>query len=380
MEFLPKEIIHLEILPWIPAKSLIRFKCVSKEWYRLINGLTFINLHRKRTLESPTLDDMILVVPHCLDVRVYARFDSVPQTRNNGTLLNKGPAVVVGCCNGLICLELAHSRFVLVDPLSKKSTDYALIPRLDTYIVSREYGFGYDDVGHVYKIVNIRTCLQGLQERVHVVNVFSTGTHNWEVVNDFPSWLTKLFCPGVSINNKLHWIANNNTDHEHGCIVTLDLHSQVFGEMSIPTINGYPSGGCDLMVTGKFIYLYMQVREQDMLVDSFAELWVMKEYGVTKSWTKLHGFSHRDFPNWWSRKWLIAFKPKEQAMLTTCFHKPTWYNLHDNSTTKLDVLDIRYNHTDTRHAKPWVCVQTLASTTLFQTSTPTSSRLHRSIT
>ncbi|KAH7569033.1 hypothetical protein ACOSP7_012208 [Xanthoceras sorbifolium] len=47
-QFLPHEIIF-EILSWLPAESLLRFKCVCKEWYYLIQDRDFIKKHLSRT-------------------------------------------------------------------------------------------------------------------------------------------------------------------------------------------------------------------------------------------------------------------------------------------------------------------------------------------
>ncbi|KAK2644260.1 hypothetical protein Ddye_019455 [Dipteronia dyeriana] len=46
--FFPNEIIF-EILSWLPAEYLLKFKCVCKEWYYLIQDSNFIKVHFSRT-------------------------------------------------------------------------------------------------------------------------------------------------------------------------------------------------------------------------------------------------------------------------------------------------------------------------------------------
>ncbi|KAG5603638.1 hypothetical protein H5410_025130 [Solanum commersonii] len=51
-----------EILTWLPAKSLMRFNCVSKSWNSLIRyDLNFVNLHiaRSRYIPSPSHPPLI---------------------------------------------------------------------------------------------------------------------------------------------------------------------------------------------------------------------------------------------------------------------------------------------------------------------------------
>ncbi|KAI3923161.1 hypothetical protein MKW92_017465 [Papaver armeniacum] len=54
--FSPNDDITIEILSRLPAKSLMRFKCVCKNWFSLIqNDTTFINLHFERSKAQPRL-------------------------------------------------------------------------------------------------------------------------------------------------------------------------------------------------------------------------------------------------------------------------------------------------------------------------------------
>ncbi|WVY91561.1 hypothetical protein V8G54_037075 [Vigna mungo] len=48
-ELLSNELIT-EILSWLPAKSLMRFTCVSKTWNSLIINSYFVKLHHKRSI------------------------------------------------------------------------------------------------------------------------------------------------------------------------------------------------------------------------------------------------------------------------------------------------------------------------------------------
>ncbi|RHN59202.1 putative F-box domain-containing protein [Medicago truncatula] len=51
--YLPRELI-IQILMWLPVKSLIRFKCVCKLWFSLISDPHFANSHFQLTAAANT--------------------------------------------------------------------------------------------------------------------------------------------------------------------------------------------------------------------------------------------------------------------------------------------------------------------------------------
>ncbi|XP_074304733.1 F-box protein CPR1-like [Silene latifolia] len=362
-----EDIIYNNILPRLPAKSLLRFKCVSKIWYDLINSSDFINLQHKRTLVSPTSDDTILVVPSFYNVSSYTYFDATQPT-NNRKLLPHAPApvIIVGCCNGLICLRFERGCLGLCDPLNNWGDCRIIPPRIDIITTnstnSHGYGFGYDYVSRVYKIVNIES--SPFFNRVYVL---SSGIGFWQEVWGGVPIHTAAFGAGVSTNNKLHWILRYSDCY----IVSFDLHTEVFGKISIPSTSkdNYPWTGCDMIVSDGLLYLHMP-NNKDGIVDFIAEIWVMKEYGVADSWTKLHSYPPGAFRYRGWHIWLIDFK-LGRVLLANYFHtvrttvEPFWYDLQDTSTTKVDVPYIRR----IREGKPWVCVSSLISTPHLQSFT-----------
>ncbi|GLT69569.1 hypothetical protein SLA2020_417100 [Shorea laevis] len=66
MSTLPPEFIE-EILTELPVKSLVRFLCVSKSCYALINDPDFIKKHLKRSIE--TNRERTLIVQDCERLR-----------------------------------------------------------------------------------------------------------------------------------------------------------------------------------------------------------------------------------------------------------------------------------------------------------------------
>nr|GMD33331.1 putative F-box protein At3g52320 [Ipomoea batatas] len=80
LAFLPKEIL-VQILSKLPAKSLVRFKCVSKFFCSLIVDHSFADLHRNWSLTLPSRMSILISLPFDLE---DARFHCSEE--NQGTL------------------------------------------------------------------------------------------------------------------------------------------------------------------------------------------------------------------------------------------------------------------------------------------------------
>ncbi|KAJ6910166.1 hypothetical protein NC652_020994 [Populus alba x Populus x berolinensis] len=65
MPILPLDII-INILCFLPAKTLVRFKCVSKSWQSLIDSPQFITLHLAHSLETDNLGNLSFLYHFCV--------------------------------------------------------------------------------------------------------------------------------------------------------------------------------------------------------------------------------------------------------------------------------------------------------------------------
>lgn len=86
---------------------------------------------------------------------------------------------------------------------------------------------------------------------------------------------------GAFFNGAIHWVIRTELDHPPLPIVSFHLGTNTFVEIPVPEIDMY-------------LYCFMNVGALDgclciMLNYLFDhEIWVMKEYGVVESWTKLY--------------------------------------------------------------------------------------------
>ncbi|XP_074297865.1 F-box/kelch-repeat protein At3g23880-like [Silene latifolia] len=150
----------LEILILLPAKSVLRFKCVCKEWCNLINNSLFAKLHLNKSLQSDSKHNRALFTTalHFVDdlyrpsrwIKLNWPKDII---RTNSTCTE-----VVGSCNGLVCLKITRGPdytvkcFVICNPTT--GTFKLILPSSDkNWRDYKSYGFGYDSEHDDYKIV-----------------------------------------------------------------------------------------------------------------------------------------------------------------------------------------------------------------------------------
>ncbi|XP_030462549.1 F-box/kelch-repeat protein At3g23880-like [Syzygium oleosum] len=223
---LPHDVV-LEILKRLPVKPLMRFKCVSKSWRCMIEDPDFMAMHLKQKYK---------------------------------VVLSSPPDFV----------DMYSARMVL--------------------------GFGYNDRTNDCKVVRITYFPDkygGYSGRLEPeVDVYSLSTDMWRTVEfDVGCELSDRLT--VCFNGNLHWISTD-VDEDHcwcyGSIITFGIVDEIFDKMSLPN-------SCFVGVTYNCAYLAVSNSSLVLLINQvdprnqsndMCYIWVMTEYGVPKSWTKLH--------------------------------------------------------------------------------------------
>lgn len=161
--YLPEDVV-LKILSMLPAKSLLRFRCVCKSWLFLIGTPDFLsnNLFNHSIINSTTTN----TTPHQL-LLVKRTVESTPRTQTHSFLSYHTLALlsqtvldlpqtrrepkIVGSCNGLLCL-FDHNIFVYNPATSELK---ALPPASNVDNVC----FGLDSKRNEFKVMRIRYLL-----------------------------------------------------------------------------------------------------------------------------------------------------------------------------------------------------------------------------
>ncbi|KAK6784819.1 hypothetical protein RDI58_018274 [Solanum bulbocastanum] len=250
---------------------------------------------------------------------------------------------IVGCCNGLICLSDDYDKFtdtvVLWNPIIRK---HVSLPNPNLGYNGRGsciYGFGFDGVKHDYKVVRVvynSTATEDYKLQIPPtiefldklravkflvppgVEVYSLSSGVWRTISDAcPSYiLHQNHSVSTFLNGAVHWIASHSSDDDDGngnsnndcncsgsssssnsnskdCsfIVALDVATEKFSEISLPdSVAERNVMKLDVMITGTSLAL---IEYEKFWQSDYCWIWVMKEYGVVKSWSRLHNIDLR---------------------------------------------------------------------------------------
>ncbi|XP_057434379.1 F-box/kelch-repeat protein At3g23880-like [Lotus japonicus] len=310
---IPDELI-LEILLWLPVKSLVRFTCVCKSWKFIISDPQFVKLHLDRSSDYSSADLTHIKLLSASKITLYDgpyyRIEPHVSVYSLPLLFSsqKGDFYkinidyqLVGVCNGLVSFikwnyfysENISSSSCWVrfwNPAtrlwSKMSPPLSLL-RIPWH---ENFGFGYDSLNDSYKMVVILDVRDSLQDPKHnVVNVYDMGGSYWRSIRSSPDLPTSLWpMPtrnGVYLSSTLNWLVLVNTDTL--IIFSLNLVREEYSHLSLPPpsqhvedlrpppiLEALKDSLCILQSDGK---------------EGFV-VWQMKEFGDQESWIKLFNF------------------------------------------------------------------------------------------
>ncbi|XP_050363642.1 F-box protein At5g07610-like [Argentina anserina] len=252
-----KEILT-EILVSVPARSLVRFKCVSKHWYSLISNPKFCHRHTLQN-SNPNISAFLFVgkIEHessldCIRLGTHANVSGNPFIALSGLGLK-----VVQSCNGLfLCVPRFYERG-LHDPI------YVINPTTNQFLALScpkgevgnfvRYALAFDpSKSSHYKVV----CLSSNE-----IEIYSSETRTWRLLEiSLPSSLDNFgfgtistMENGVYCNGTIHWMTDifkSRFSYDEGGNLVTDSHLLYYYDMSeecmgvaghIPTGESYDS-------------------------------------------------------------------------------------------------------------------------------------------
>ncbi|KAL3501607.1 hypothetical protein ACH5RR_036056 [Cinchona calisaya] len=306
---LPEDIIP-QILKELPAKSLIRFKCVSRNWCSIIEDPHFVELHRQRSHHRPGGIYFLLHTKE--DEYKISQFDSkqisaptpfkVPIPPNadltNPYLFQRQSI------EGLICL---HN--VIWNPSTGKTLT---LPRLEqsfvldidkpVYVTGFEnlYFLGFDLSIRKHKVLRICRAKKlsihniyefGESSTGFLIKIYTLGTNSWREASDsFPKELLKrnfVVKSSRSINSVIYCLV------EGDFILAYELCNEKFQLMPLPygaSCTNYAS----------------EVKECLALINwEWTKIWILEDY-ESRKWNMVDLI----FPIFWSVNYISTFQSR----------------------------------------------------------------------
>lgn len=263
--------------------------------------------------------------------------DAVAQLNHPANLFWSG-TVVFGSCNGLLALFNSDSEMVLWNPSTRKHKRLPIIPvERSRGVEARQFtycGFGYDPISDDYKVVRMVQFIGQNEDGFFSaeVKVYSLKTNSWRGIKDLPCYLRLLFQTfysvlyrrgnGVLAGSALHWVAPRGLDlYSNGLIVAFDLGVEEFRVVPQPdNVDDYFE--MDVGVLEGSLCMVCNY------CNAHVDVWVMKEYGVKESWSKLFKLSQSNITGSFGRLVPLAYsKSGDKVLFQLENEKFFWYDM-----------------------------------------------------
>ncbi|XP_050232904.1 F-box protein CPR1-like [Mercurialis annua] len=274
-----------DILKLLPAKSLLRFRCLSKAYCSLIDSRDFINLHLSQSNNTNLNGSLILFESNFLYIHIAYMVDlDSPKhhvAKCDHPLFNS--CLIFGSCNGLIALYHSQEGMFLWNPSTRKHRKICCQMRSHSnYLLD---GFGYDPVSDDYKVVRIRGLVGHGRKRSSGM-VYSVKHNSSRRIKEFPYKCNKHRDCGTLVGSCLHWIGSEPDDSDK-LIVAFNLEDERCRALPIPGgFQNHRYWELKLAEVGGCLTLTVNISD-------YVEIWAMKEYGKKESWIRISSIHNR---------------------------------------------------------------------------------------
>jgi F-box interacting protein len=191
---------------------------------------------------------------------------------------------ILGSYNGLLCLyDINQCNVILWNPSIKFESQIS--PTIESFDGNKSleyYGFGYDQVNDKYKLLVVMRNTRKVSETV--TKMYTFGENSLKTICNFPC--IPMWRLGKCVSGTLNWVVRTNRVNFDRSILSFHFEKETYMEVSLPQYDGeeyiYTSV---LDVLRNYLCVRYESRDQSVM-------WLMKEYGVAESWTKLMIFPH----------------------------------------------------------------------------------------
>lgn len=302
--FLPQELM-IQILVWLPVKSLTRFKCVCKSWFSLIsNDSQFANSHFQLT-STTRPNHRILFMSNFPFEALSIDFEALLDDYSGSVSLDLDRSFpqqhftdieieIKGSCRGFILLCHTFDLY-LWNPSIGFLKQIPMSPFGVNLHADYFYGFGYDHSTDDYLVVLMFHHV--LHNPPLQLVYFSLKGNTWKEVEGPPYRFTNRNNEeepkgGSLYNGAIHWLAYRDDLLTEEVIVAFDLMEKKLSYILLPRDSDGSPLHCGLWVYGEFLSAYTT-----NYATNTVDIFVMKEYKVDSSWTMTHALPYDVIPN-----------------------------------------------------------------------------------
>ncbi|PWA42974.1 F-box domain-containing protein [Artemisia annua] len=349
--YIPDPIV-LNILARLPAKPLLRFRCVSTHWNCLITDPSFMASRRRIFL---TIKNLHIIdhsdTPHSI-LKISYPLENLKgkQARVIGTF--KGLVLVLydyryrKSSDGIIilCNPFTQMCMILPDPPETRCCRLAYGHHY-CHRIAYAYGFGYGENLDDLKIVRFKENneLCRYDNRRGVCEVFSFKKMTWSMSQNINIKDIKFEeIMGKFVNGYLYWLPNKDS-----MLIVLDVKEMVVSELCLPFRRPYDFHHSTRLglIDGCLCLLNKSINKTEF------DLWVMNEKSI---WLKRCSFTLAlDLPSRGRFHYPICILNDGRILIRDSNFQLVIYDISDGSYTLMNLL-LDYDDISTVHGIEYV--------------------------
>ncbi|KAK3137044.1 hypothetical protein QOZ80_5BG0446890 [Eleusine coracana subsp. coracana] len=288
-----------DIFARLPAKSVLRCRCLSRAWAAALSSDAFVDKHFHLSNLLDAIPKLCLLPPSAASSTVYAwsppeeqgekgggftPLMNVPHNARNGRL-----CAVTRPCHGLLLLRVLNARrYFLCNPSIGQITALPDGPMAGPPLPCKDYasfGLGYDARTRAHKVVRLL-----YHDRrpagcdIYDVNSTTTGGH-WRPAASgaAPPERVRMNQMGVCAHGHVHWLTMRyNGDEE--AIVSFSVSDEVFGYVAPPPPGATVAGFSLTELDGRLCLFSAPHDPVSPLKRN--DIWLVTEYAARATWGK----------------------------------------------------------------------------------------------
>ncbi|XP_044500994.1 F-box protein CPR1-like [Mangifera indica] len=283
---LPSDIIN-DIFARLPVKSLVRFRCVSKSMFALLQSKKFIKKHLDRAMQ---IDPNLILRT---DFKLFAVDDEQWSKARKlkvpfGLCLEK--VEVSGSCHGLLCIsdQRCNEDIYLFNPSTgvyrKLPPPEFDVPTIETTCFT-SLGFGFHGGENDYKVLRsiflYDKPFEDIDSYQCEARIYSLTTDKWKKIGDVPFHISTRAAVCIA-DRYFIWKASRGFGRRMSIlVVAFDMDKEEFNEVGKPEVSDPTSCQIEVGVMNEQFSIFHMWRGERV------EIWAMKEFGVKESWKKM---------------------------------------------------------------------------------------------
>ncbi|XVF28012.1 hypothetical protein REPUB_Repub14bG0159100 [Reevesia pubescens] len=349
---IPMDVIT-DVLYRLPVKTIVRFKSLSKPCCSVIDDPDFIKAHLNRSIQTRSNLNILLRGLHLYSVEFDALDSAVPLDYPLGNAVAGTEAF--GSCNGILAFRITEKNLALYNPSTRQFrklpvSEIDLPPGESCKSAYIFYGFGQDLKTGDYKVVRMVQFKKNDDEDDegyffnYEVKIYSLKSDSWRKITRVPSYLRFMFQffyhllhrrgYGVLADGVLHWVMPPRIEFGmlRNRIVGFDLGTEEFIEVPQPELCADRNYLLDVGVLEGCLCAICSYDQVSV------DVWVLKEYGVKDSWTRLLSVQKpRAINTSTFLKPLAYSKHRDKVLLEINNQKFAWYDLQKKKTRSVKI-------------------------------------------